>query len=133
MIDKLVEEVDKLHILPIGAGHGPEAIISTAVKRRKISRFVPLDSDAQVLGQFEKYDSAYGDEIVAATLRQRLAQKDELGHFDFIYSTGLYDHLHLLTAQRLTPSMFQILRPRRHHWPGTFSRESKTSDPWIGS
>src|SRR5262249_8660423 len=36
----------------------------------------------------------------------------DLGPFDFVYATGLFDYLPLAAAQRLTWTMFQMLRPR---------------------
>ena len=37
---------------------------------------------------------------------------EDLGKFDLIYCTGLYDYLQMPSAQRLTASLFRSLRPR---------------------
>ncbi|MBV9124017.1 MAG: methyltransferase type 12, partial [Planctomycetes bacterium] len=43
---------------------------------------------------------------------QLLSGKIELGTFDLVYSTGLFDYLQAAAAQRLVTNMFQKLRPR---------------------
>ena len=50
--------------------------------------------------------------MVPASIRQLLSQKANLGDFDLVYSTGLFDYLQQTTAQRLTSAMFEMLRPR---------------------
>jgi len=112
VLDHLVEEMPKPHVLSIAAGHLREAILSSAVKRRKLGRFVALDSDTKSLEEVDRSYSCYGVSVVPATVRQLLAGKVELGLFDFVYSTGLFDYVQQAAAQRLTSMMFQLLRPK---------------------
>ena len=111
-LDKLVEELDHPHVLSIAAGHLREAMLSSAVRRRKFGRFVALDSDASSLEEVDRAYSRYGIEVEPASIRQLLSRKSDLGLFDLVYTTGLFDYLQQSTAERLTSVMFDMLRPR---------------------
>jgi hypothetical protein len=112
MLDQLAEDVPRPHVLSVAAGHLREALLSAAVKRRRLGRFVALDSDQESLAVVERTWGRYGVETVPASIRRLLTQRMQLGSFDMIYSTGLFDYLPLTTAQCLTWIMFQMLRPR---------------------
>jgi extracellular factor (EF) 3-hydroxypalmitic acid methyl ester biosynthesis protein len=107
----LIDEVRRPHVLAIAAGHLREAALSAAVKRRKLGRLVALDADAASLHEVQRAYGRLGVEICHANFRQLLAQKLDLGQFDVVYSTGLFDYLQQPTAQRLAWLMFQMLRP----------------------
>jgi hypothetical protein len=112
LLDRLVEETPRPHILSVAAGHLRESLLSSAVKRRKIGRYVALDSDALSLAEVKLCYASYGVEAIQATVRQLLTRKLSLGQFDLVYSTGLFDYLPDMAAQRLTGALFQLLRPR---------------------
>ncbi len=112
MLDRLVDELDRPHVLSIAAGHLREAILSSAVRRRKLGRLVALDSDTNSLDEVVRSYSHYNVEVYPASIRQLLAQKVKLGDFDLVYTTGLFDYLQQTTAQRLTSVMFDLLRPK---------------------
>jgi hypothetical protein len=111
LLDKLVEEVRLPHVLSLAAGHLREAQLCSAVKRRKLGRFVALDADAESLKEVERCYGRFGVEAFVAPIRKLLSHKVQLGTFDVAYSTGLFDYLQLNTAQRLTWVLFQMLRP----------------------
>ncbi len=112
LLDQLVDDVPRPHVLSVAAGHLREALLSAAVKRRKFGRYVALDSDLRSLEEINRCFATYGIETEAGAIRQLLMQKLHVGQFDFIYSTGLYDYMPLAAAQRLTSSLFHMLRPR---------------------
>jgi extracellular factor (EF) 3-hydroxypalmitic acid methyl ester biosynthesis protein len=110
-LDHLAEATTKPHVLSIASGHLREAILSSAVKRRKLGRFVALDQDTRSLEEVDRCYSCYGVEVIPATIRHLLTQKIQPGHFDLIYSMGLFDYVQQSVAQRLMWAMFQMLRP----------------------
>ena len=112
MIDRLVEEVPRPHVLSVAAGHLREALLSSAVKRRKLGRLVALDSDADSIAEVRLAYGRYGVEGVQATARQLVTGRLDVGQFDLIYSMGLFDYVPQQAAQRLTWRLFQFLRPR---------------------
>jgi extracellular factor (EF) 3-hydroxypalmitic acid methyl ester biosynthesis protein len=111
LLDRLVDEVRQPDVLSIAAGHLREAHLCSAVKRRKLGRYVALDSDAVSLKEVEHCYGRFGVEAFVAPIRRLLTQKIHIGPFDVVYSTGLFDYLQQSTAQRLTWVMFQMLRP----------------------
>jgi hypothetical protein len=110
-IDRLAEEKRHPHILAIASGHLREASCSSAVRRRKTGRFIALDADAASLEEVQRSYSTYGIDTVTASFRSLLASTTNVGEFDFVYSTGLFDYLNQRTARRLVTGMFQMLRP----------------------
>jgi hypothetical protein len=112
LLDALAGEADKPQILSVACGHLREALLCSTVKRRRFSRFVALDSDPQSLEEVSRAYGMYGVQTRSASIRQLLTQRHDLGSFDLIYSTGLYDYLQMPAAQRLTAALFEMLRPR---------------------
>jgi extracellular factor (EF) 3-hydroxypalmitic acid methyl ester biosynthesis protein len=112
LLDQLAEEFPRPHVLSVAAGHLREALRSSAVRRGLLGRYLALDSDRDSLREVERCFGDLGVETVAATIRQALTGRIQLGLFDLVYSTGLYDYVSQPTAQRLTLTLFQMLRPR---------------------
>jgi extracellular factor (EF) 3-hydroxypalmitic acid methyl ester biosynthesis protein len=112
LLDHLVEEIRQPNVLSIACGHLREVILSSAVKRRKLGRYVALDQDTQSLEEVDRRYSGYGVEVVPATIRQILTQRVGLGDFDLVYSMGLFDYVQQTVGQRLVWEMFQMLRSR---------------------
>jgi hypothetical protein len=110
-LDEFVAEVHKPHILSVAAGHLREGLLCSALKRRKVGRFVALDSDKDSLEEVERCYAPYGVETLLMSVRQLLTGRAKLGQFDLVYSTGLFDYIQQTTARRLTYSLFQLLRP----------------------
>jgi extracellular factor (EF) 3-hydroxypalmitic acid methyl ester biosynthesis protein len=111
LLDRLVEDCQRPHVLSIAAGHLREASLSSAVRRKKIGRYVALDGDAESMKEVERCYGRFGVETAQVTVRQLLTQRLNVGTFDLIYSTGLFDYLQEGTAQCLAGIMFQMLRP----------------------
>jgi extracellular factor (EF) 3-hydroxypalmitic acid methyl ester biosynthesis protein len=112
LIDRLVEEVQRPHLLSVAAGHLREVLLCGAVKRGKIGRYVALDGDRESLEEINRCNQGYDIETLHATIRHLLAEKIHPGEFDLIYSTGMYDYLQHAAGQRLTWILFRMLRPR---------------------
>ncbi len=112
LIDNVADAVSRPQILSIAAGHLREALLCSTIKRRRFGRFVALDSDPRSLEEVMRCYGRYGVEVCNAGVRHLLTGRHELGFFDLVYSTGLYDYLQLPAAQRLTAALFDLLRPR---------------------
>jgi extracellular factor (EF) 3-hydroxypalmitic acid methyl ester biosynthesis protein len=111
MIDQIADEIHRPHILSVAAGHLREALLASAVKRRRLGRYIAVDSDQESLAEVQHSYGRFGVEAAVGTVRQLLTGRLNLGTFDFIYSTGLFDYLPLTAAQRLTWALFHMLRP----------------------
>ena len=99
------------HILAIAAGHLREAMSSTAVRRRRFGRLVALDSDAVSLAEVDRAYGPYGVETVHAPFTALIKNRIQVGKFDLIYSTGLFDYLNESVGRRLVTTLFQMLQP----------------------
>lgn len=111
MIDRLADRSPGSHVLSIAAGHFREALLSSAVKRRKLGRIVALDADPESLAEVEKRYGSYGVEPFHASVRQLFGRRRTFHDFDFVYSTGLFDYLNQASGRRLAQRMFEMLKP----------------------
>jgi extracellular factor (EF) 3-hydroxypalmitic acid methyl ester biosynthesis protein len=111
MIDRLADTIHKPHVLSIAAGHLREAVLAAAVKRKRLGRFTALDADQMSLEEIHRCYGCFGVETVAASIRQCVTGKLDLGQYDFIYSIGLFDYLNEATGRRLVSKLFHMLRP----------------------
>jgi len=111
LVDKISEELGKPQILSVASGHLREALLCSTIKRRRFSRYVALDADPKSLEEVTRCYGGFGVQTCNAGVRQLLTKRHDLGFFDLVYSMGLYDYLQLPAAQRLTASLFDLLRP----------------------
>lgn len=111
-IDQLSQEINRPTYLSIASGHLREALLCSTIKRRRFDRFVALDLDRESLNEVRRAYGPFGVDVEVASFRQLLTGRHKLGQFDMVYSTGLYDYLQLSVAQRLTLSLFGMLKPR---------------------
>ena len=114
LIDTTTSERPDQHILAIAAGHLREANLTTAVRRQRIGRFVALDSDPVSLAEVDRAYGSYGIETVPASFSVLITNRLQIGTFDLIYSTGLFDYLNVNTGRRLVTTMFDMLKPGGH-------------------
>lgn len=112
MLDELGRIRDDACVLSIASGHLREAGLSLAMRRNRFARFVAIDADAESLEEIRQRYGKHNIETVAANVRRMLTGRLDLGSFDCIYSTGLYDYLADSTARRLTANLFDCLRPQ---------------------
>ncbi|MCI0684275.1 MAG: class I SAM-dependent methyltransferase [Gemmataceae bacterium] len=112
LVDVLSEEIGRPHILSVASGHLREGLLCSTIKRRRFGRYVAMDSDPSSLEEVARVHGGHGVETSNVTIRQLLTDRHDLGQFDLIYCTGLYDYLQLPAAQRLTAVLFELLRPR---------------------
>jgi SAM-dependent methyltransferase len=111
LLDRLTEEQGPLEVLSIAAGHFREASLAACVKRRRFRRCVALDSDAESLHVVRSQYGYYGVETMHANVRRLIARKIDIGQFDLVYSTGLFDYVGPAAGRRLVSVMFDMLRP----------------------
>ena len=111
MLDRIGREKTNQHVLAVAAGHLREASLSSALRRNRFDRFVAMDADAESLETIRDAYGRFGVEAVVANIRRMLTGRLDLGTFDLIYTTGLYDYLTDSTAKRLTANLFDHVRP----------------------
>ena len=109
LLDRIGRTKPTSHILSVAAGHLREASLSVAVRRQQFGRFVAMDTDKESVAEIDRRYGRYGIQPVVANARQMLTGKLDLGTFDLIYSTGLYDYLADETGKQLTANLFRAL------------------------
>ena len=109
-LDEVARYKDSPEIMAVASGHLREASMSSAVRRRKFGRFVALDADAESLLEVDRSFGRSGVQCELADIRKLLTGRMDVGKFDLIYSTGLYDYLKEKTAQKLSYHLFSMLK-----------------------
>ena len=110
VIDRVAQCGDA-RVLAVAAGHLREVELSQAVQAGKLSEYVALDQDEASLALIEHDYAHLGVRAVPGSVRQILAGKVKLGHYDFVYAAGLYDYLSAAVAGALTRRLFEMTRP----------------------
>ncbi|WP_422646358.1 class I SAM-dependent methyltransferase [Agrobacterium tumefaciens] len=116
LLTRFVDEAAKRHagdaeILTIASGHLREANNSTALKEKRIKRWVALDQDPISVGSVMRDFHGTCIEAIDGSVRDIVLRSQELGTFDFIYAAGLYDYLNDKVAIKLTKRCMEMLKP----------------------
>lgn len=116
ILTRFVDEAAERHaggaeILTIASGHLREANNSTALKEKRIKRWVALDQDPISVGSVMRDFHGTCIEAIDGSVRDIVLRSQELGTFDFIYAAGLYDYLNDKVAIKLTKRCMEMLKP----------------------
>jgi SAM-dependent methyltransferase len=111
LIDSRTAEVPGQQILAVASGHLREASLMAALRRRRVGRFVALDADPISLAEVQRCYGVYGVETVPAPFSHLVTGRVQLGQFDLVYTTGLFDYLSRSTGRRLVRTLFDMVRP----------------------
>jgi hypothetical protein len=116
-IDGASEGGGRAEVLAIEAGHLREAHMSNAVKQRALRRIIALDHDSHAIELVERELGSCGVTAIHTPSYALLGgAPNALGHFDFIYSAGLFDRLEMKPARRALGAMFTMLKPGGKVW-----------------
>jgi extracellular factor (EF) 3-hydroxypalmitic acid methyl ester biosynthesis protein len=110
MLDDSLQRNSSQDVLAVASGHLREASMSAAVRRRRFRSFLAIDADRDSLEVVNDSYGHLGIETEVSDIRKLIVGKSNLGQFDLIYSTGLYDYLNEKISQRLTFHLFSSLR-----------------------
>ncbi len=109
-IDAQAKDMENPRILSVACGHLREAHISEALQNNKIKEFVAMDYDKKSLEVVDEQFSQFNVKTVSGSVRELLTKKfKDLGRFDLLYVSGLYDYLSQRVAIRLTMRLFEML------------------------
>lgn len=109
-IDAQAKDKEDPKILSVACGHLREAHISEAIQNNKIKELVAMDYDKISLEVVKEQFSQFNVKTVNGTVRELLTKKfEDLGKFDLLYVSGLYDYLSQRVAIRLTMRLFDML------------------------
>lgn len=114
LIDDVVATHGQGRVLSVAAGHCRELRGSLVQSPAFDGEFVALDQDAESCAQVAQDQAAHRVRVRHQGVRDLLAlpADSSLGHFDLVYSAGLYDYLPDGLARRLTQRLLALLRPQ---------------------
>jgi len=110
-IDRVSDSTEPAYIMTLGCGHLREAEISSALKHRRVGRFLAVDRDPDSLRVVREKFGPLGVETAESTVNELIDIAPQLGTFDLVYAAGPYDHLNRWVATRLTEALFKTTRP----------------------
>jgi hypothetical protein len=111
-IDDAAERFRHPRILSVAAGHLREADLTESLQAGRVGRWVALDGDPESLKEVRCCYERCRVETIATAIRNILLGKlQDLGQFELIYSTGLFDYLQQPLGRRLATRLFEMLRP----------------------
>lgn len=113
LIDDTVVTREAGRMLSVASGHARELEGSLVANALFQGEVVALDQDALSCAEVARVHGGAPVRVVNAGVRELLGGglAASLGHFDLIYSAGLYDYLPDALARRLTGQLLQMLRP----------------------
>ncbi|WFU11741.1 class I SAM-dependent methyltransferase (plasmid) [Rhizobium sp. CB3090] len=112
-----------VEVLAVASGHLREAALSSALRDRKIKRWIALDQDPASVETVARDFAGTCIEAVGGSVKSLLSNKHALGQFDYIYAAGLYDYLTFPVAVRLTRKCIEMLKPGGSFLFANFSQE----------
>lgn len=112
-IDQTAARRPGADVLVVACGHLREVEFSSALPAGGIGRFLATDQDPRSLAVCEGYARSVSTAIETRKLgvRDFISGKHDLGRFDAVYASGLYDYLDDRIAMRLTRRLFGLLKP----------------------
>jgi extracellular factor (EF) 3-hydroxypalmitic acid methyl ester biosynthesis protein len=126
IIDSIAVTHPNCSVLSVACGHLSEVEKSQAVQSGKIGRIVGLDQDPLALSTVQSRYSNHKIEIMNASIKEVIRGTVQLGRFDFIFCSGLYDYLSQVAAVQLTKILFQCLASSGRLLVGNFVHDYGT-------
>nr|WP_250939572.1 class I SAM-dependent methyltransferase [Allorhizobium sonneratiae] len=117
----------ELEILTIAAGHLREANRSSALQNAQIKRWIALDQDPLSVGAMRREFAGTCVDPVDGSVRSLLTNQHDLGEFNFVYASGLYDYLNDKVAIKLTRKCLSMLKPNGVFLFANFTEENSNA------
>lgn len=125
-VDKTAERVGDAEILAIACGHMREAELSTALAAGKVKRWIGLDQDPVSVGTVNRDLAGTRVEAIDGSVKGILRRSYNLGTFDLVYASGLYDYLPRAVGIRLLQRAMELVKPGGMFLFANFSDEITT-------
>lgn len=120
-IDRCCDQLNgQARILCVGCGHLREVELARSLRHGQFRQFTALDAQALCLQTVEASYAALGVQTQQCTLDELFYGRQDLRHFDLIYSPGLYEVLDDHDARDLTRNLFARLLPGGRLLMGNF-------------
>ncbi|TPW29590.1 class I SAM-dependent methyltransferase [Pararhizobium mangrovi] len=125
-VDATAARTGGAEVLAIACGHLREAELSEAVTEGTVKRWVALDQDPESVALVERDHAARGITPIEGSVRGILRRAYDLGTFDLVYASGLYDYLTRPIGIRLLQRALEFVKPGGEFLFANFSDEITT-------
>jgi SAM-dependent methyltransferase len=124
--DAAAARVGSAEVLAIACGHLREAELSKALKDGAIKRWIGLDQDPISVATVNTSYSGTAVSAVEGSVRGILRRSYDLGKFDLVYASGLFDYLPRNVGIRLLQRALEFVKPGGEFLFANFSDEITT-------
>ncbi|MER9655599.1 class I SAM-dependent methyltransferase [Mesorhizobium sp. M0152] len=125
-VDETARRVENAEVLAIACGHLREAELSEALAGGKLKRWIGLDQDPMSVAIVNRDQAGTAVEAVDGSVRGLLRRAYNLGTFDLVYASGLYDYLPAPIGIRLFQRAMEMVKPGGEFLFANFSDEITT-------
>ena len=125
-VDEAAAKTEKAEVLAVACGHLRESEHSLALKAGTLGRWVALDQDPISVDIVKNANEGTAIEPIVGNVSGLMRRSYQLGSFDLVYASGLYDYLPRAIAVRLTQRLFELVKPGGEFLFANFSDEITT-------
>ncbi|WP_044240654.1 class I SAM-dependent methyltransferase [Flexithrix dorotheae] len=112
LIDQKAQDSNvPVSVLSLAAGHLRETEMMKSFLQKKIKRFIAFDQDEKSLAKINREGIHSCVKTCPGKIKDLIEGNIDLGKFDFIYASGLFDYLPEKPAKKLIQWMFSSLNP----------------------
>jgi hypothetical protein len=125
-VDNTAARTDNAEVMAIACGHLREAELSSALRDGKLARWVALDQDADSVEAVREANYSAAVKPVIGNVAGLMRRSYDLGSFDLVYASGLYDYLPRAVAVRLTQRIMDVVKAGGEYLFANYSDEITT-------
>lgn len=125
-VDAAADRVEGAEILAVACGHLRETELSAAHREGRLGRWVALDQDADSVAEVARANPDSAVQPMVGSVSGLMRRSYDLGAFDLVYASGLYDYLPHAVAVRLTQRLFELVKPGGSFLFANYSTEIRT-------
>lgn len=125
-VDAASAHAEKAEVLAVACGYLREAELSEAFQSGRLGRWVALDQDAESVDVVARANPGTSILPMVGNVSGLMRRSYDLGTFDLVYASGLYDYLPYAVAVRLTQRLIDMLKPGGAYLFANYSQEIRT-------
>ncbi len=125
-VDAAAAISDKAEVLAVACGYLRESELSQSFRDGKLGRWVALDQDEASVDVVAAANPNTAIVPMVGNVSGLMRRNYDLGTFDLVYASGLYDYLPYAVAVRLTQRLVEMLKPGGAYLFANYSDEIRT-------
>jgi SAM-dependent methyltransferase len=126
LVDSTAQRVAGAEVLAVACGHLREAELSHQLAAGRLGRWVGMDQDPDSVASVNAQWAGSAVSAFEGSVRGLLRRSYDIGQFDLVYASGLYDYLPDAVGIRLLQRMMDLVKPGGQFLFANFSDEIAT-------